>query len=160
MLTITEHDGIIYKSTRYGNKTKAKIVRREPWKLNINLEKSECAGRAFYNARPSQITSFFKYKSQIGSSIDWQREIAQIRGNTRKANEIILRYIERAFTKCWRRRWRFIAVRKLYWRVWSWLRTNAGGMPNTCKSNGESSTPSISSADAQRWKLRSNFHYA
>ena len=26
---------------------------------------------------------------------------------------------------------------KLYWRVWSWLRTNAGGMPNTCKSNGE-----------------------
>ena len=21
-------------------------------------------------------------------------------------------------------------------RVWSWLRTNAGGMPNTCKSNG------------------------
>ena len=30
VLTITEHDGIIYKSTRYGNKTKAKIVRREP----------------------------------------------------------------------------------------------------------------------------------
>ena len=27
VLTITEHDGIIYKSTRYGNKTKAKIVR-------------------------------------------------------------------------------------------------------------------------------------
>ena len=25
----------------------------------------------------------------------------------------------------------------LFWRVWSWLRTNAGGMPNTCKSNGE-----------------------
>ena len=50
--------GIIYKSSRYGNKTKAKIVRHEPWKLNINLEKSECAGRAFYNARPSQITSF------------------------------------------------------------------------------------------------------
>ena len=23
------------------------------------------------------------------------------------------------------------------WRVWSWLRTNAGGVPNTCKSNGE-----------------------
>ena len=22
-------------------------------------------------------------------------------------------------------------------RVWSWLRTNAGGAPNTCKSNGE-----------------------
>ena len=22
-------------------------------------------------------------------------------------------------------------------RVWSWLRTNAGGVPNTCKSNGE-----------------------
>ena len=30
VLTITEHDGIIYKSTRYGNKTKAKIVRHEP----------------------------------------------------------------------------------------------------------------------------------
>ena len=25
---------------------------------------------------------------------------------------------------------------KLYWRVWSWLRTNAGGVPNTCKSSG------------------------
>ena len=24
---------------------------------------------------------------------------------------------------------------KISWRVWSWLRTNAGGMPNTCKSN-------------------------
>jgi len=24
----------------------------------------------------------------------------------------------------------------IYRRVWSWLRTNAGGMPNTCKSNG------------------------
>ena len=58
VLTIIRHSGIIYKSTRYGNKTKAKIVRHEPWKLNINLEKSECAGRAFYNARPSQITSF------------------------------------------------------------------------------------------------------
>ena len=23
-----------------------------------------------------------------------------------------------------------------YLRVWSWLRTNAGGVPNTCKSNG------------------------
>ena len=26
---------------------------------------------------------------------------------------------------------------KLYWRVWSWLRTNAGGVPNTCKSSEE-----------------------
>ena len=25
----------------------------------------------------------------------------------------------------------------LFWRVWSWLRTNAGGVLNTCKSNGE-----------------------
>ena len=25
---------------------------------------------------------------------------------------------------------------KFFWRVWSWLRINAGGMPNTCKSNG------------------------
>ena len=24
----------------------------------------------------------------------------------------------------------------IYWRVWSWLRTNAGGVLNTCKSNG------------------------
>ena len=23
------------------------------------------------------------------------------------------------------------------WRVWSWLRVNAGGVPNTCKSNDE-----------------------
>ena len=26
----------------------------------------------------------------------------------------------------------------LKWRVWSWLRLNAGGRPNTCKSNGNS----------------------
>ena len=26
---------------------------------------------------------------------------------------------------------------KLYLRVWSWLRMNAGGVPNTCKSNEE-----------------------
>ena len=25
------------------------------------------------------------------------------------------------------------------WRVWSWLRTNAGGVLNTCKSNGKAS---------------------
>ena len=25
---------------------------------------------------------------------------------------------------------------ELNWRVWSWLRLNAGGMPYTCKSNG------------------------
>ena len=24
---------------------------------------------------------------------------------------------------------------KFFWRVWSWLRMNAGGTPNTCKSN-------------------------
>ena len=43
--------GIIYKSTRYGTETKAKVARHEkcePWKLNNNLLKSECAGRAFY----------------------------------------------------------------------------------------------------------------
>ena len=26
-------------------------------------------------------------------------------------------------------------VKQSYWRVWSWLRTNAGGVPNTCKSS-------------------------
>ena len=26
------------------------------------------------------------------------------------------------------------------WRVWSWLRVNAGGVPNTCKSNDEASS--------------------
>ena len=31
--------------------------------------------------------------------------------------------------------WRF---NKIKLRVWSWLRTNAGGAPNTCKSNEES----------------------
>ena len=49
--------GIIYKSSRYGNKTKAKIVRHEPWKLNINLEKSECAGRA--RKRKTKSNNFF-----------------------------------------------------------------------------------------------------
>ena len=28
-------------------------------------------------------------------------------------------------------------LRYIYWRVWSWLRTNAGGVLNTCKSNGK-----------------------
>ena len=27
-------------------------------------------------------------------------------------------------------------TQQLNWRVWFWLRLNAGGMPNTCKSNG------------------------
>ena len=53
MLTDEDLRGIIYKSTRYGNKTKAKIARH------------------------------------------WQREIAQIRENSSKTSEIILRYIER-----------------------------------------------------------------
>ena len=30
-----------------------------------------------------------------------------------------------------------------FWRVWSWLRMNAGGMPKTCKSN-----------EMAQWKLR------
>ena len=141
-------------------RNKAKIVRHEPWKLNIEPRKKRMCGSSVLNARASQITSFLNNKSQIGSSIDWQREIAQIRGNTSKANEIILRYIERAFAKCWRRRWRFIAVRKLYWRVWSWLRTNAGGMPNTCKSNGESSTLSVQTLEESDKNLLANFYYA
>ena len=29
------------------------------------------------------------------------------------------------------------ALRYNFSRVWSWLRTNAGGAPNTCKSNGD-----------------------
>ena len=29
------------------------------------------------------------------------------------------------------------AERLLQWRVWSWLRMNASGRPNTCKSNGK-----------------------
>ncbi len=29
------------------------------------------------------------------------------------------------------------ALDRTLWRVWSWLRTNAGGTPNTCKSNGD-----------------------
>ena len=28
-------------------------------------------------------------------------------------------------------------TKKFFWRVWSWLRVNAGGVPNTCKSNDE-----------------------
>ena len=36
----------------------------------------------------------------------------------------------------------------LNWRVWSWLRLNAGGRPNTCKSSG--STESLLSGDERR----------
>ena len=40
----------------------------------------------------------------------------------------------------WFRKW-FEAWKRFrynFLRVWSWLRTNAGGVPNTCKSNGVS----------------------
>ena len=32
--------------------------------------------------------------------------------------------------------------RRINMRVWSWLRMNAGGVPNTCKSNGHNLKPS------------------
>ena len=32
-----------------------------------------------------------------------------------------------------------VTIQTLQWRVWSWLRMNASGRPNTCKSNGNMS---------------------
>ena len=33
--------------------------------------------------------------------------------------------------------WSYLVSTLLNWRVWSWLRLNAGGMLNTCKSNAD-----------------------
>ena len=42
----------------------------------------------------------------------------------------------------------------LNWRVWSWLRLNAGGRPNTCKSSANVSSEIIRAADG--WVTRGN----
>ena len=39
--------------------------------------------------------------------------------------------------------WNFLFL----WRVWSWLRTNAGGVLNTCKSNGKALLAGYSSGE-------------
>ena len=43
-------------------------------------------------------------------------------------------------------------ARILNWRVWSWLRTNAGGVLNTCKSNAKGT--SVMSRVAHGWVTR------
>ena len=42
--------------------------------------------------------------------------------------------LEADYSKTWFEPWEGFEYNFL--RVWSWLRTNAGGVPNTCKSNG------------------------
>ena len=42
--------------------------------------------------------------------------------------------LEANYSKTWFKVWK--GFRYNFLRVWSWLRTNAGGVPNTCKSNG------------------------
>ena len=52
--------------------------------------------------------------------------------NSQRNSWVIL--LEANYSKTW-----FEALRCFrynFLRVWSWLRTNAGGVPNTCKSNG------------------------
>ena len=46
----------------------------------------------------------------------------------------------KSMRSCLNIRWRTYTSNflKFKWRVWSWLRLNAGGRPNTCKSNGNS----------------------
>ena len=49
----------------------------------------------------------------------------------------ILELIARSdYSETWFEAWK--RFRYNFLRVWSWLRTNAGGVPNTCKSNGVS----------------------
>ena len=43
--------------------------------------------------------------------------------------------LEANYSKTWFKVWKDFGYNFL--RVWSWLRTNAGGVPNTCKSNGD-----------------------
>ena len=52
------------------------------------------------------------------------------------------RFVWKMFFENWAKRQFELQVYKLnskilyiFWRVWSWLRMNAGGMPKTCKSN-------------------------
>ena len=50
---------VLYTSRRdTATKQKPKSLDTEPWKLNINLEKSECAGRAFLE-RKTKSNNFF-----------------------------------------------------------------------------------------------------
>ena len=49
---------VLYTSRRdTATKQKPKSLDTEPWKLNINLEKSECAGRA--RKRKTKSNNFF-----------------------------------------------------------------------------------------------------
>ena len=66
-------------------------------------------------------------------NIDWQMcgsshfsdATESLRENEAKKQELVFSRAKRFFKII------------LFWRVWSWLRTNAGGVLNTCKSNGE-----------------------
>ena len=140
MLTLFGVRGIIYKSTRYGTETKAKVARHLKFvlsKLNIEPIKKRMCGSSAFKARDQVKLISFNNKSQIGSSIYLtKRNCSYSRKNEESEWDNTLVY-RMSLTKFWRRRWQFIEVKKFYWRVWSWLRTNAGGMPNTCKSNGD-----------------------
>ena len=55
-------------------------------------------------------------------------------------------------------RLKVVPVQFLRWRVWSWLRMNAGGAPNTCKSSEK--VPSGMSTAADGWVTRENLPFS
>ena len=60
-----------------------------------------------------------------------KKQTSQVKSETvLKETQWIWRPSEVSELQCWE------TLKRLNSRVWSWLRTNAGGVPNTCKSNG------------------------
>jgi len=57
------------------------------------------------------------------------------------AVQIILLQVRNLFLILWEIKRQFLIRSNAshFWRVWSWLRINAGGVPNTCKSNDSAS---------------------
>ena len=77
--------GIIYKSTRYGTETKAKVARHLKFvlsKLNIEPIKKRMCGSSVLRTRDQVKLISFNNKSQIGSSINFIGEFDPGSGRT------------------------------------------------------------------------------
>lgn len=93
------------------------------------LERSRFFAKTFFNREDKTICVGTYVDDVIHLSIEWPTPWKTIRSIRTKCNSswwfIESRYLED-----------FGLRKTLNWRVWSWLRLNAGGMLNTCKSNG------------------------
>ena len=102
------------KSFGYAKKWDIQRIKRHRDKKSKNIQKT------LYKCQ------YFRYYRQAVRETGWDR--------TLKTEQIHVRFI-----------WKHlidelnISSSHIQWRVWSWLRMNAGGVPNTCKSNESSS---------------------